>query len=205
MQLWTIQPKAVYDLILKTGVYRCDPFKSEMLKPLDEACEGILEPVFQRKYDWLVGRMEQRIGKRPDGVIYPVWAWYRYEGSDKPDLRKERWSNGNPGTLMACILLDIPDDRVVLSDFGNWHHVLNGWPIVDTEDEADKADAYMDTLTEPEKDNFLDNNWERVFETDVFDNGWTSRGQDVQATFWELRREDVRGVRFFTACEKKHN
>lgn len=204
MRLWTIQSEAVCRLIQDTGVYRCDPYQSVMLQPMDDAKIGMeICEQFAAAYDWLVRQIEKRIGPRPEGVIYPVWAWYQYGFKRKPDLRKERWSNGSPGEKLVCILLEVPDDQVLLSDFHTWHFVLNRWPISDTEEEADRVDAWLETVTEEEKQAFLEKNWERIFEIEPFDNGYTSRGDDVQATFWELRKEYVRGVRFFTAAGRK--
>lgn len=53
MTLWTIQPEALYQEILNTGVYRCDFQQSHMRE-------------WQMQYDWLVAQMERRIGKRPN-------------------------------------------------------------------------------------------------------------------------------------------
>lgn len=205
MKLWTIQPPAVYQLIQDTGVYRCDPYQSVMLQPMDDAKIGKeLCEQFVESYDWLVRQMEKRIGPRPEGVIYPVWAWYQYGNRQKPDLRSERWSNGNPGERLSCILLEVPDQEVLLSDFGGWHFVLGGLiPISDSEEESDQLEAYLDTLTEKEQKAFLSENWERIFDIEPFENDWTHRGTEVQATFWELKKEYVLGVRFFTAGKRK--
>ena len=206
MHLWTIQPPEVYRLVMDTGVYRCDPFQNGMLQSFDESKIGNeLDQQFAESYDWLVRQMEKRIGPRPEGVIYPVWAWYQFAYQKKPDLRRERWSNGNPGEKQACILLDVPDREVLLSDFGNWHHVLNHWPITDTEAESERVDAYIETLSEKEKTTFLSENWERVFDIEPFANGWTSRGADIQATFWELKRVYIQDVRFFTGGRRGAN
>ena len=78
MILWTIQEEAVYHIIMEKGVYRCAP-------------ERIFIPECRYQYDWLVRQMEERIGPSPEGVEYPAWAWYSWEGErKKPDLRKER-------------------------------------------------------------------------------------------------------------------
>lgn len=204
MNLWTIQTPEVWRQIRETGVFRCDPYQSDLLKPMDESKAGEkLDSQFAEAYDWLVRQMEKRIGPRPEGIIYPVWAWYQFGCKRKPDLRRERWSTGNPGEEQVCILLEVPDKEVLLSDFGHWHYVLNKWPISDTEEEADRVDAWLETVTEKEKQLFLAENWERIFETDLFENGWTSRGKDIQATFWELKREYVRDVRFFKTGKRK--
>lgn len=200
MDLWTIQPVGVYNEVIETGVYRCDPFKSDLLKPFDDSLVGIeLESKFKNAYDWIASQMDAKISLRPEGVIYPVWAWYQFACKNKPDLRRERWSNGCPGETLACIILDVPDKDVLLSDFGAWHHVLNNWPIADTEEEADRIDEYLDNASEEDKKLFLSNNWERVFDTSLFDNGFHRHGDDIQATFWELKKEYIKNVRFFTS------
>ena len=159
--------------------------------------------MFGDSYDWLVRQMEKRIGPRPEGVVYPVWAWYQFAGKKKPDLRRERWGNGRTGERLACILLGVPEDQVLLSDFGNGHHVLGGWPILETEEESDRYDAWAETASDEERKAFLHSNWEKIFDIEPFDNGYASRGEDIQATFWELKKEYVRGVRFFTAGVRK--
>lgn len=89
MVLWTIQPIEIYELIQETGVYHCN-FTKSMLNDCRE------------QYDWLAQEMKTRIGNPPEGVSYPVWAWYMWEGErKKPDLRRERWetagkANGLP-------------------------------------------------------------------------------------------------------------
>ena len=46
-------------------------------------------------------------------------------------------------------------------------------------------------------------NWKNVFDLAYVDNGWIHRGDSIQATFWELRKEDIKKVRFFTAATPK--
>ena len=112
MILWTIQPEAVYEEILSTGVYHCDFSKSSLSE-------------WERQYDWLVEQMKKRIGPPPNGVSYPVWAWHTWEGvRKKPDLRRERWGNGWKGERFVCLEIDVPDKDVLLSDFDSWSIIL---------------------------------------------------------------------------------
>ena len=200
MKLWTIQPRSVYELIQDTGVYRCEAEKSSFLDEEDPSSRP-----FYAAYTWMVSQMEKHIGMRPYGVTYPVWAWYRYEGMERPDIRKERWINGSPGQEFACILLEIPDNEVLLSDFGEWHHVLNRWPVTNTEAESIRADEYLERLPWGKQQKCLEKNWEKIFDTRQKDNGWVRRGYDIQATFWELRKEYITGVKFFTCGLRKNN
>ena len=188
MILWTIQPLEILDLLRREGCYRCDPEKG-------------VDPYFLRAYDWLAGKMAERIGPPPEGVRYPVWAWYRQNGRHrKPDLRSERWCYGYGGMPYVCMELSIPSERVVLSDFDEWHCVLNDILISDTEEENDAQESYFAALSPAEQVEYKSRNWERVFDVKRLKNDWVTRGDWVQATFWELRTEDVRKIRYFTTA-----
>ena len=89
MKLWTIQPIEVWGEIQDTGVCRCNP----ALMPLD----------FDEEYQWLRAKMIERIGPPPEGVVYPVWAWYkRDDRRTKPDLRSVRWNCGPGGKELSA-------------------------------------------------------------------------------------------------------
>jgi hypothetical protein len=78
MRLWTIQPVEVWNMIQETGVYIADPDKA--------FCHG--DKNCTRAYKWMVTQMEKRIGAKPEGVTYPVWAWHTQEYKHKkPDFR----------------------------------------------------------------------------------------------------------------------
>lgn len=188
MILWTCQDETVYQQLLKTGVYRCDFNLSQM-----QEC--------REQYDWLVRQMKQRIGPPPNEVTYPVWAWYQQQGKHrKPDLRRERWAVGYNGERFACLEIEIPDREVLLSDFDAWCMILSDFLISDTEEEARRLEAQYEALSPSEKRRMKETNWVRVFNLSPMDNGWSRRGYYIQATFWELRLEQVRDVRFFRAA-----
>lgn len=182
MILWTIQPEHVFRLIYKRGIYRCDFFKSGM------------KNFAESQYNWLVEQMKKRIGPPPESVTYPVWAWYRWSRTKKrPDLRAIRWYWGQKGDKFYRLEVDIPDSEVLLSDFESWAGIiLNNGLLSYTEQEDKELDAVYESLSPEEKNEFRAKNWERVFDTAIFDNGWTNRGDTTQATFWELRRENIR-------------
>ena len=190
MTLWTIQPEQVYRDILKTGTYICDPARMSM-------------PELAESYDWLAAQMAWRIGPPPEGIKYPVWAWYAQDFQrKKPDLRRERWANGADGEKLACIEIEVPEEQVVLTDFDNWHAVLNHWLISDTEEEDRELEAVYNRLSPEDRRNMMEENWKRVFDITPLENGWTIRGSWIQATFWVLTKDMIRDVRFFTAAAK---
>jgi len=190
MLLWTSQEEAVYNELLKTGVYRCDL----NLSPMKDC---------RKQYDWLVRQMKQRIGPPPEQVTYPVWALYQQDGKHrKPDLRRERWAFGCNGERFACLEIEIPDREVLLSDLDVWCIILNDGLLSDTEQEDRFLEAQYEALSPSEKRRMKEKNWERVFDLSPLNNDWMRRGYDIQATFWELRLEQVRDVRFFRAAAK---
>ena len=196
MILWTIQPEKVYDLILSKGVYRCE-----------ESLMVNTEKPFKVSYKWLIKQMKRRLGNPPAGVKYPVWAWYQWEGRrKKPDLRQERWSCGWEGEKFVCMEIDIPDENVLLSDFDSWSLILSDALIPITKEENSEYldyEKYYESLSPKEKKVFKEKNWELVFDLTPIHNDWTIRGDSIQATFWELQKEQIRKVWHFTSAYKK--
>lgn len=193
MILWTMQPLEIWDIINEKGYYRCDDSKSNML-----------EPEIGEKYKWLVRQMRKRIGPPPAGVTFPVWAWYKQNGNHKkPDLRSERWYYGPGKEKYTCIELEIADDQVLLSDFDAWCIILLNGLLCESEEEADRLDHFYESLMPKEQLLFRDENWQKVFDLTPLRNEYMKRGYWVQATFWELRKEMVRDVRFFTTAATK--
>ena len=193
MILWTFQEEEIYQSILETGKYICDPAKSSMMD-LD------MKPA----YDWLVTQMKERVGSPPEGVTYPVWAWYAQKSQhQKPDLRTERWCYGNGGEKYVCLEIEVPDEQVLLSDFDLWHFVLNNHLISETETEDTELEKIYESLSPEKQFEMKYENWKRVFDVSPLDNEWMRRGEWVQATFWVLTKDMIRKVRHFTTPKRK--
>lgn len=191
MLLWTIQPLEVYELLMEQSVFRCDRSRAWGLKD-DELKEA---------YDWLVDQMNQKIGLPPQGVEYPIWAWHTFCGRrGKPDFR--RMGLGIRGEEYLCLEIDVPDQEVLLSEFDLWHMVLNDFFIGEAcnEEEWEKENSFYDQLPESEQTKVKEESWAKIFEVDKkFDDMWRRTGEYIQATFWELRLENVRRVWRFKA------
>jgi hypothetical protein len=189
-----MQDKAAYDELCQKGVLRCKPELSEM----------ITDPVTKPAYDWLVKQMKTRIGTPSEGVEYPIWAWYIHYGENKKlDLRKCDF-RGYVGEYYI-IEAEIDDCDILLSDEEMWHLVLNnGYFAINaglTEDtiEFDEDDAWFDSLPPEEQLPFKIKSWEKVFDKSCCP--W----EFVQATFWELRKEQDISVRYFKGRGKSQN
>lgn len=176
MKLWTTMPARVYEeTIGKYGYYRCDPTKSELL--LDDGAYK----QFANAYSWLSEYMTEKIGAAPEGVKYPVWAWFRLRGQEnRPDLRWDEFRGA--AEEMVLIEHEKEDSQVVLSDEVMWTLAhLNDSAWCETDEELDWY--YDSNVKAEEKERFKKESWYRIF--DIKDS------QHVQATFWELRKEDI--------------
>lgn len=189
MKLWTIQPLEVYNCIQNTGSYRCVPEFSPNV------------PDFRDAYEWLVEKMKARIGAAPEGISYPVWAWHTYDRKrKKPDLR--RASHEEKGSECFCMEIEIPETDVVLSDFDGWHFVLNHVylnPDCFDGDTFDQDQRWLDSLTAEDRENAICSSWDSIFDIRYCENDWISWGSYIQATFWELKAEQIRNVQFLQA------
>ena len=189
MILWTIQPEEAYEELNKTGVLRCNKNKIEDLD------------FWGPKYKWMAEQMKKRIRSTPVGVEYPVWFWYKRKGErKKPDLRSKR-EFCEKGKTMYLIEANIPDEDVLLSDFMAWHFVLNEthtYHSAKTEEEFDRLDEWLNSLSQDEREKEIEKSWETIFDIEPYKNDFCENGYWVQATVWELKKENVVKVRKFS-------
>lgn len=172
--------------------FHCDPEKAEFLS--DEII-GLRE-----SYDWLVERMKKRIGEPPEGATYPIWAWHTRDGKHKkPDLRHRGYNE--PGISCVCIELEIDDNQVLLSDFDGWHFALGNYYYVQggSEAESDRLDVWLDGLATEVREQEIKASWEQIFNVSPVVSDWCPVGEFIQATFWELKIEQVKHVQYFVA------
>lgn len=198
MRLWTVQTEEVYKSLLEKGVLYSDKTKSECLKNFNR--DGFDE-TFLTSYNWLVPQMDQRI-EHNKNAEFPWWAWYKYNW--KNEFKDSDMAiHGTPGKEYVCLEIEVPDEEVVLSDYNNWHYVLNNNYLDDSENEEDweRIQEEFDNLTTDEKQRLTEESWQRIFDVEPYETDWRSQGRYVQATFWELRASDIKDVRRFVAVE----
>lgn len=196
MRLWTSQPPCVAYMLRRGMAFRCDAGKATYAGDFDDA------------YDWLASEMSHRVGPAPDGVRWPVWAWRRYGRPDgeAPDVADD--IVGSEDMDFFLIELDVQEDRVLLSDFDNWHTVLNGWMALDPDElllPADERERLTDErvgawmsadASDPAYRAAARGSWGNVFDVRHIETpeGDDWNGRYVQATLWEIRPEDVVGM-----------
>ncbi len=189
IKLWTIQNESGWNELNKNGV----------LIPKEE----FVEPAFKAGYEWMKSQMSDRIGKPKSRTQFPVWAWYQYFDSNKrkPDLRKS--GHLPSGTLGYRIEIEKEQRDVLLSDFVLWN-----WPlfyrdyIANSEKEAVEFERKLcgKELTKMEE-NQIEKSWEKIFDMNFDLDYYTLpfAEKKIQATFWELRLNDIIKVDKFIA------
>ncbi|MDR0886293.1 MAG: DUF3841 domain-containing protein [Clostridiales Family XIII bacterium] len=191
MRLWTVQDKAAYDDLCEKGVLHCDIKLAEWLKYDD----------FKRSYDWLASEMKERVGLPLKDVVYPIWAWYLLGGKNvKPDFRRVEFRNYLGEQYV--IEVEIADDDVLLSDEEMWHFILNDDYFTnglynDDPSEYEADEAWFESLPFLEQEQVKRESWKKVFDKTC--NPWVF----VQATFWELRKEQIVSIRKFVGKQDK--
>lgn len=114
------------------------------------------------------------------------------------DLRKREF--GVKGERRVRLTIKVPPDLVLLSDEEDWHHVLNGWFVTDTEAESDLWDMREKTWPREQYQQAMRQSWEKIFDLNrPQDPDWGRNGpsQYVQACFWVLEADMVVGERWF--------
>lgn len=197
--MWTIQTIDAWNHLQQTGKLR--------------AHEKIITQEFLHPYKWMCVQMEKRIGNRPDQATYPLWAWYQWRGEQRkrPDLR---YSAHLPSGMKGVRLqIELQPEQVLLSDFDLWHYVLNYWYLARSKEEEEKFEAEiereglcfykMKPLPHPKFHRRIVTSWEHIFDLDWIDQEqfitYKKKDKSIQATFWELRLDEISEVKPFTA------
>lgn len=196
MKVWTIQTPNVLECLRRDGVWRADPAYVE-------------EESWSAPYRWMTDQLRNRIGPPPRGVRTPVWVWRQWRSRDKPlpDLR----SRGHlpPGEAGVRLELDVAPERLLLSDFEQWHYVLNYWYLPRSVPDSTQFEklvrsrgmSYYRTkpLPDPGLHAQIVASWDRCFDLDWYNRALSAKRalKMIQGVVWELRLEDLKAVKEF--------
>jgi len=176
MILYTLQEEFKFLEFQETGVLKAHP-------------DIICDDSFNRAYEWIESKMNTLLPVSDMLCKHPMWAWYKYGGKRKPDLRKKHL---NKCDIFYRIEIEIDDSKVLLTDFDNWHLVLNAdkrdikeeHTIFDIE-EGDDISSYIKEGFFVE-DNKLKYDWNNI----ILDKN--SNKKYIQATFWYVTFDQVK-------------
>lgn len=204
MTLWTIQHYLAYEYLQEMGILRAD---EDYL-----FCKDYL----RYAYDWMREKMICAGLIPPQGVRYPIWAWYQWEGKRKRrDMRESGYAKR--GEKIVQLTVEVDDWNVLLSDFDLFHYPLNRWYLpLNEKDNLEFEKLYesfgysFQDLNNPNIQtnemkhlrNVIALSWDRVFLLNKEDDGWLygkNENKSIQATFWELRLDQVNKAEVFIA------
>lgn len=103
--------------------------------------------MFPKAYEWLVDQMDKRI-EGNDGR-YPIWLWTEFP--------KEFRSYYPKGVVLK---VEIPDEKVLLSNFDAWHNVINNTYFCLTDEEWDATEESDDVIVNGVS---KEDSWLRIF------------------------------------------
>lgn len=187
LRLHTFQTARAYETLTRDGLL------------VGDSSRGLAD--FQEAYEWMLKQMEQYLAGPPDGLL---WLW---PNATHRLLRNvARHASGE-----VLLTVHVPRERMLVSDFSDWHTVLNRCLHVPRQ--TDESDAEWDARWQARTDAFetrcepyvslatsewptelraeLETSWEAIFDPVTW-----PRKPDLQATMRELRRDEVvRAVR----------
>lgn len=126
MKIWTTQTKEFYDELVRRGRVSCRT---------DMAWDK-----YPDKYKWMAAQMERRIGPAPSTQTrYPIWGWNQV-GSYKKELHPGHVDCTAGDAEYVFLTLEIPDDKVLLSEHTLWECALNNFYIPSGMKDEDSED-----------------------------------------------------------------
>ena len=122
MKCQTIITEDEYQELLKSKLFTDDKKSLE---------DGTIDHdiVWLNAYDWMAGKLEEKTGVRP--YRWPRWVWIKFEGKEDYFSIGKCLSDSFTIGDFVLLTLDIPEERLLLSDFDLWHHPLNGWAAIE--------------------------------------------------------------------------
>jgi len=181
LTLWTIRHRDEFSILMRDGVLRAD--------------EAQVDKGFHLAYQWM-GKQLAKNTEPPSGCVYPLWAWWRWQGSQRPmpDLRSgAHLPKGTPGVRIE---FTIELSEVLLSDFDAWHAVLNKHYYAPDEASYNKYLRITKGKSDHEIRKINEESWENIFVRKLHD---VEKTFSIQAVFWELKKTQISNVKYFTA------
>lgn len=181
LTLWTIRHRDELDMLMRDGVLRADTAQ--------------VDKDFHLAYQWM-GKQLAKKKAPPSGCVYPLWAWWRWQGSQrpKPDLRSgAHLPKGTPGIRIE---FKIELSEILLSDFDAWHAVLNKHYYAPDEASYDEYTHIIKGKSEHEINKIIEDSWKNIFMSNLLD---VEKSIAIQAVFWELKKNQISDVKYFKA------
>ena len=185
-RFWTRQRPEVLQELNSSGIYRV---KNEYI----EEKNGSITDYYLELYRWYT-RTARKYLSIPPECEYPIWL------SPSEEFMLQ------PVEDTVILTLDIPEGSYLACNMEGWGYRVNYWYVpLDAEDDRKHREelkrygiASEDELVTGAKGNFypslrrkITDSWERIFTEPA------RTPEDAAATAWEIRREWLKGVRYY--------
>ncbi len=184
MKLVTYQKKEAYEKLINTGSLKITKNERNLILPYNFKNDQIKDA-----YDFIVENMKNIKG-RDDDIIYPIWAWYRFEGEKLSPKYNDINYNGK-----YKITIEVDKSRVLLSDFDKFASILNNPYLA----KHRINEWYYNKHYKKYNDEDLKKTWNFIFKTFHLFNGYSYfsfKKRSIQATLWKINKEDIIDVKF---------
>ena len=163
-------------------------------------------------YHWMSAKLAEKTCCYE--YIYPRWVWRKYDGIKGWRTLKQVKESIEVAGEYVVLNLNIPEDRLLLSQFDEWHYVLNGWYLAVDDDDYEKHEEWKEknnlpwdvfsvpknlekkqcTKTARKK---IIKSWERIFKFSLDEEDY------IQGVCWFLKKEDVKSVYSFVKTQSE--
>lgn len=199
MKIYTFQPYFVYQNLIELGYYH--PFHLE--KYIPSIFDSNDRWSFKESYLWLKSQMIKQNIAHENNNSHLIWGWYKWGAKPErsPDLRYNSTKNFYQNEKFVLMELDIPAERLCLTDYDGWHYVLNYWLLEKTKfsNKFNKQfNFYLEKpLSNPEAHQIIEQSWQKIFTFKECRKllEITKKAQSIQATFFEIFYNDLKAVR----------
>jgi hypothetical protein len=132
VRVWSMQHRDALLVARRTG-YLSGVHDHAFAGDQGDAEDRARRPDRTSPYGWMRQRMAERMPCFSGDD--PIWGWLK-----RPSTRPSVWrqSTGKATVLVSAI---VPRHRILLSDFDDWHAVLNDWYLSQTEAEDAAVEA----------------------------------------------------------------
>lgn len=164
---WTLQTEIVWEHFKKQGYLEGSPAHA----------------MYPEEYKWMMKQMKKRLPNYRGE--HPIWLWMK-----KPDMRQT--GHFQEGTRCVRLTVELEETDILVSDFEDWHFVLNNSFCSDNEQEDSAFEKGLLKITK-------EASWERIFDLNrIRDPKWHGDGERMlQGTTGRIEMHRVKKVEHF--------
>ena len=182
MKLFTYQSKEAYEKLQKEGELKITSLLDCKTYMKHEPNDKFNINPFRFPYALIRYLMKQNLKVQTEETVFPIWAWKKWEKHERPNRKLNKLNKG-----MVLIYFEIPDEEVFLSDFDIYENILCGGLNFIYEDEAEREAAIKPSKTDEE----IFEDCKKFFTPEIL-----AKATSIQATFYKLRLDQVKKVKF---------